>query len=47
MPFDEEKQIQQLVSMYRQGFEEILRVIVEKEAKGQWTQYWSGSAAGR
>ena len=40
MPFDEEKQIQQLVEMYRQGFEEILRVIVQKEAKGQWTQYW-------
>lgn len=40
MPFDEEKQIQQLISMYRQGFEEILRIIVEKEAKGQWTQYW-------
>ncbi len=40
MPFDEEKQIQQLIGMYRQGFEEILRVIVEKEAKGQWAQYW-------
>ncbi|MCL6611186.1 MAG: hypothetical protein K6T66_06575 [Peptococcaceae bacterium] len=40
MPFDEEKQIQQLVSLYRRGFEEILRIIVEKEAKGQWTQYW-------
>lgn len=40
MPFDEEKQIQQLVSLYRQGFEEILRAIVQKEAKGQWTQYW-------
>lgn len=40
MPFDEEKQIQQLIEMYRQGFEEILRVIVEKEAKGQWTRYW-------
>ena len=39
-PFDEEKQIQQLVSLYRGGFEEILRVIVQKEAKGQWTQYW-------
>jgi len=40
MPFDEEKQIQQLIQIYRQGFEEILRIIVEKEAKGQWTQYW-------
>lgn len=40
MPFDEEKQIQQLIEMYRQGFEEILRIIVEKEAKGQWTRYW-------
>lgn len=39
MHFDEEKQIQQLVSMYCRGFEEILRVIVEKEAKGQWAQY--------
>lgn len=40
MPFDEEKHIQQLIEMYRQGFEEILRIIVEKEAKGQWTRYW-------
>ncbi|SMB97799.1 Phage minor capsid protein 2 [Thermanaeromonas toyohensis ToBE] len=40
MPFDEEKHIQQLIEMYRRGFEEILRIIVEKEAKGQWTQYW-------
>lgn len=40
MPFNEEKHIQQLVEIYRRGFEEILRVIVEKEAKGQWTAYW-------
>lgn len=40
MPFDEEKHIKQLIEMYRRGFEEILRIIVEKEAKGQWTQYW-------
>lgn len=40
MPFDEEKHIKQLIEMYRQGFEEILRIIVEKEAKGQWTRYW-------
>lgn len=40
MPFDEARHIDQLVSLYRQGFEEILRIIVEKEAKGQWTKYW-------
>jgi hypothetical protein len=40
LAFDEEKQIRQLIEMYRRGFEEILRIIVEKEAKGQWTQYW-------
>lgn len=40
MPFNEAQQIDQLVAMYRQGFEEILRIIVEKEAKGQWTVYY-------
>ncbi|MCR4398944.1 MAG: phage minor capsid protein, partial [Firmicutes bacterium] len=40
MPFDEDRHIDQLVSVYRQGFEEILRTIVRKEAKGQWTKYW-------
>ncbi|WP_422445983.1 phage minor capsid protein [Thermoanaerobacterium sp. DL9XJH110] len=40
MAFDEEKQIQQLIELYRQGFEEILRIIIQKEAKGQWTTYW-------
>jgi hypothetical protein len=40
MPFNEEKQIQQLVSLYRLGFQEIIRIIVEKEAKGQWTDYY-------
>lgn len=40
MPFDEEKHIKQLIEMYRRGFEEILRIIIEKEAEGQWTRYW-------
>lgn len=40
MAFDEEKQIQQLIELYRQGFQEILRILIQKEAKGQWTQYW-------
>ncbi len=40
MAFDEEKQIQQLIELYRQGFEEILRIIIQKEAKAQWTAYW-------
>lgn len=40
MAFDEEKQIQTLINLYGQGFEEILRIIIHKEAKGQWTRYW-------
>jgi hypothetical protein len=40
MPFSEKKQVQQLISMYRQGFEEVLQVIIRKEAKGQWTRYY-------
>lgn len=39
MAFDVERQIQQLIGIYRQGFEEVLRIIVEKDAKGQWTRY--------
>lgn len=39
-PFDEARHVEQLISTYRQGFEEILRVIIRKEAKGQWTDYW-------
>ena len=39
MPFDIEMHIQQLIELYRQGFEEVLRIIIAKDAKGQWTQY--------
>lgn len=40
MPLDEEKLIQQLVELYRWGFEEILRRIIQKEEKGQAISYW-------
>ena len=39
MVFNETEQIQQLIGIYRQGFEEVLRIIIEKDAKGQWTRY--------
>jgi hypothetical protein len=39
MAFDVEQQIQQLIGIYRQGFEEALRIIIDKDAKGQWTRY--------
>jgi len=38
--FDEEKLIQSLVELYRQGFLNVLKVILEKEAKKQDTVYF-------
>jgi hypothetical protein len=38
--FDEEKLIQSLVELYRQGFLNVLKVILEKEAKKQNTVYF-------
>lgn len=38
--FDEEKLIQSLVELYRQGFLNVLKVILEKEAKKQDTIYF-------
>ncbi|WDU82283.1 hypothetical protein [Caloramator sp. Dgby_cultured_2] len=35
MPFDVEKQIQALVEIYRQGFIEVLKVLLQKEAKNK------------
>jgi len=40
MPLDEEKLIQQLIELYRWGFEQILQIILTKEAKGQAISYW-------
>lgn len=39
MAFNEEAHVQQLVDLYRQGFEQILQVVIEKEGKGKWTEY--------
>jgi hypothetical protein len=40
MAFKEEVLIATLVNLYKQGFQEILRIIIKKDAKGQWTRYW-------
>ncbi|WP_027309351.1 phage minor capsid protein [Caloramator sp. ALD01] len=40
MPYDVEKQIQALVEIYRQGFIEVLKVLLQKEAKKQNTVFY-------
>ncbi len=40
MPFDEEKLIQSLVELYRQGFLNVLKVLLQKEAKKAKTTWY-------
>jgi len=40
MPFDEEKLIQSLVELYRQGFLNVLKVLLQKEAKKARTTWY-------
>ena len=39
MAFSEEKHIQALVNMYRQGFVNVLNTLLQKQAKGQYTVF--------
>ena len=39
MAFNEEKHIQALVNMYRQGFINVLNTLLQKQAKGQYTVF--------
>jgi len=39
MAFDEEKHIQALVNLYRQGFINVLNTLFQKQAKGQYTVF--------
>ncbi len=39
MSFDEAKHLEQLRRIYRKAFEDVLRVIIEKDIKGSWSRY--------